>query len=1124
MKRGLWVLLLVWTAAGQVEQGTITGTVNDTSGAVVPGARVAVTNTKTGVASVTQTNGEGHYTLPYMPPGQYEVAVTKEGFDKARVEGVNLTVGLTATINVTLRPGSLQQEVVVTSTAVMLEQQNSSLGNVVGSRQILELPLLGRNPYSLVQLAPGVLPKGSAGVGPIVNGGRSNTSEVLLDGAETRNSTTNDIAYTPPLETVQEFKVITNNFSSEYGRSGGGVLTAATRSGTNELHGSFYEFLRNDKLNANGWTNNRSGLARSTFRRNEYGIAGGGPVYIPRLYNGRNRTFFFANWEQVPQRSPDNIRVTAPTLAQRNGDFSQTFTNRAQLIQIFDWTTTRPDPTRAGRFIREQFPDNRIPSSRFDPIALKAMTFLPPPNRDELVNNYVLNNTRQNDTGKLFFRIDHNIGSKQRWFFTFGRQKNDQFTPGVNAGFPGEGVNGEQGLIGSRAKSAVLSDTVTFRPELIAEFRASTTRRIIIATPRSVGFDLTQLGFSKDLKDRALYLLFPRFTISDSTALGPDRASYFNDTEQAEEFQGHVTWVRGRHSTKAGFDYTFQTFNVFRPERPSGFYDFGRAFTQGPDPVTASATAGYGVATFLLGVPTGGSFSLDPSLATSQRFYGWYFQDDWKIRRNVTLNLGIRYEYQTPWNDRFDQLGYFDPDFTDPLTKQKGLLRFTGRDGNPRYQSDPDKNNFAPRVGVAWQFRKSMVFRAGYGLFYFPGSGGIGAGASDLGSGFLAQTSVFLGDPPPAPNTPPAGASLARPFQAGFFVPPSTGVGSSIGTAFREWVTPYNQHWNANIQYMIARDLLVEAAYVGSRGQRIWVNRDRTAVSTQFLSLGTALDDLVPNPYFGVIPTGSLSVAQVRRSQLLKPFNHYTGVSRFRDAVGDSVYHGFTLRADKSMGHGLSLQAAYTVSKLIDDVQERFGGRTNFIDPNNLRISRSVGEYDRPQFLVFNYIYELPWGQGRRWISRGVAGRVVGNWQLSGITMFGKGFPIVITGPNNTRLPGVSATALRVKSPILPEGQQSIDGWFDPGAFGPAPTFSLGNDSRTQPNLRAPGIKTFDLGLSRSQRIRERMNLQFRAEFFNAFNTPQFNEPNGSVTATNFGQITSAGGARQIQMGLRLSY
>ena len=328
-----------------------------------------------------------------------------------------------------------------------------------------------------------------------------------------------------------------------------------------------------------------------------------------------------------------------------------------------------------------------------------------------------------------------------------------------------------------------------------------------------------------------------------------------------------------------------------------------------------------------------------------------YFQDDWKVSRSLTLNLGVRWEYQAPWTDRFDQLGFFDPDAIDPLTKRPGVLRFTGLDGNPRHQTDPDRNNIAPRVGLAWQFHSKSVLRAGYGMFYFPGSGGVGAGASDLGSGFLAQTPVFLGNPPAAPNTPPAGASIARSFEAGFFTAPSTSVGASIGTAFRPWVTPFNHQWNFNLQHALTPSLLVEAAYVGNRGQRIWINRSRTAVDASNLSLGAALDDLVPNPYFGVIPTGALSVAQVRRSQLLQPYNHYTGVTRFRDPVGDSIYHGFTLRVDKQFSHGLSFQAAFTGGKQIDNVGERFGGRSSFLDPNNLALSRSTGEEDRPPTL-----------------------------------------------------------------------------------------------------------------------------------------------------------------------------
>jgi len=1125
MKKLFVVFLLVsLSALAQVEQATLTGTVTDQTGALVPDVRVVVKNRETGVEIATKTNTEGNYRIPYLHPGAYDVSAEAQGFKKARITGVSLTVGLTGTVDIVMEVGAVQAEVTIVANAVMLEQQSASLGAVIGSAQMLELPLLGRNPYALLLGSPGVLPKGGAGSGPIVSGGRSNTSEILLDGAETRNSTTNDIAFTPPLEAVQEFKIITNSFSSEYGRSGGGVLTAATRSGTNDFHGSFYEFFRNNVLNANSWLSNRQGLTKSPLRRNEYGFAVGGPALIPKAYNGRDKTFFFFNWEKVPQRSPDDISSTVPTAAERNGDFSGTLDGSGNLIRVYDPLTTRADPARAGRYIRDQFAGNRIPTARFDPIALKIMQYFPLPNRTSRTQNLALNNSRANDLWKMFLRVDHTLGTKHRLFFSHGRQAQDQNTPGVNLAFPPEGVNGEQGKISNRPKLAVLSDTVTFRPNLLGEFRASLSRNIITTEPRSAGFDFTQLGLPSYLKAQARQFMFPRIDTGDVTSLGPDRASYFTDAEHAIEFQGHLTWIHGTHAVKTGVDRTFQAFNVTRAERPSGYYTFARGFTQGPDPATSSAGAGFGVATLLLGAPTGGQFSLDPSLSASQKYYSWYLQDDWKASRTLTLNLGLRWEYQSPWTDRYNQLAWFDPDATEPLTKAKGTLRFAGRDGNPREQSTPDKNNFAPRIGLAWQFQKRTVLRAGWGLFFSPGSGGIGGGASDLGSGFLTQTSIYLGPPQAATNTPPPGASLADPFKTGLIQPPATGVGSSVNTAFRDWVTPFAQQWNINFQRTLSSDTLVEAAWIGSRGQRLWVNRSRTAVSTQYLSLGPALDDLVDNPWYGVITTGNLSARQVRRSALLQPFNHYTGVARFRDAIGDSVYHAFTLRLEKKAMRSLTVNVSYTLGKLIDNVQERFSGRTGLLDPNNLSLSRSIADFDRPQYFVVNYIYEFPWGKGKRWLQHGPLAAIAGNWQLSGITTFGAGTPVVITGPNDTHLPGVGGYASRLKSPVIPADQRNIDRWFDTTAFAPAPAYTLPNGSRTEPNLRNPGINTTDLGLSRTQRIGERVNLQFRAEFFTAFNMPQFAEPNGSITNVNFGKIVSAGGNRNIQLGLRMTY
>jgi hypothetical protein len=1119
----LFAMVLFAAAAltAQVEQASITGLVTDPTGASIPNAKVKITNADTQVSARGETNGQGNYNFPFLPHGSYSVLVEKEGFASGRVTGVRLQVGLTATINVTLKPGTLQQEITVTASAALLDEQNSSLGNVVSSQQIVQLPLSGRNPYALLSLAPGVTPSGNAGTGPIISGGRSNTSGVLFDGQETRNTSTNDIAYTPPLETVAEFKVITNNFSAEYGRSGGGILTAAGRSGTNRITGSAYEFFRNNVLNANGWTNNRNGLKRNPVRHNEFGISLGGPVYIPRVYDGKNKTFFFFNYEKIQDRSPDNITATVPSAAQRAGDFSQTF-NGANQIRVYDPSTTIANPAVAGGYIRTQFPGNIIPGSRIDPIAKNLLTYYPTPTLGGLSNNYAVSATRANAPTKYYGRVDENIGDKHRFFFRYGLTVSPANTPAyTDLAFPGEGTNCNQGNVKSRPWVAAVSDTTTLRPNLIGEFRLSYTRQINTCNPRSDGFDLTKLGLPSYLKSASSDLRFPLFDVTDFTSLGPARASHYTDAENTPEGQAHITWLKGSHSIKGGIDYLFLAFNIFRPDHPSGNFQFTRAYTQGPDPAVAGATAGYGLATLLLGAPTGGTFTVGPSLAASQRSYNVYLQDDWKLTRKLTLNLGARWEYQTPFTERYNQLAYFDPALTDPITGLKGVLNFTIA-GN-RYQSVPNQKNIAPRFGLAYKFLNNTVFRAGYGIFYLPGSGGVGASPGDLGSGSQASTAVFLGQAPAAPNTPPAGASLGNPFVTGLLRYPDTLIGSGIGAVLPNWLTPLNQQWNASFQRTLFNTYLVEAAYLGSRGQHIWTNIAANAADPKYLSLGAQLNALVPNPFFGKITSGSLSPASIRQSSLLIPYPQYSSINNIRASVGDSVYHAFTLRVDRRIAKGLLFQSSYTFSKLIDNVQERFAGRSSFTNPYNLRQSRSISDNDRAQIFVSNFVYELPLGTGKRWAGRGPVGKLVGNWQLSGIFTADSGQPVVITGPNNTQLPGISAYALRLKNPNLTSGQ-SIDRWFETTAFAAAPLYSLGSDSRTQPNLRNPGILNLDLGMSRYQPITERIKLQFRAEMFNSTNRVNFGAPQGSVTAVNFGQITTASAGRAVQLGLRLTF
>lgn len=1124
LSAALLVAAIPSASFGQAEQGGIAGSIIDPSGASMAKVRVAATNLATGAVTRVETTEEGYYKIPYLPAGKYSMVMESAGFTTYKVADVPVLVGQITTIDATLKPGGLHEEVTVTANALAVEQVSSSLGYVSGATQILELPT-GRSPYALLALSPGVINTGNAGTGPIVSGGRSNTSAILFDGQDTRNNSTLDNAYTPPQEAVQEVRFITNSFSAEYGRSAGGVVVAAGKSGSNRLHGSAYDYLRNDKLNANSWSNNRNNVLRGRQRRNDYGFTLSGPVVLPRVYDGRNKTFFFFNWEQSNDHGVSTPTATVPTARQMSGDFSQTLTSSGALIRIYDPMTTAADSTQKSGYGRLPFAGNLLPESRFDPIMKKVLGYFPEPTlavSPTLRANWSMNFANIVKTSRWFTRADHNFGDRNKMFFRFGYQTSPRKSPYTNIAFPGEGTNGG-GNQEAVAHTAGLSDTHTFSPNLVGEFRAGYTRSITKLTPLSVGFDITSLGLPGYLKAASADALFPRFNVTDFTAIGPDRASHNVDAETTPEFQAHFTWLKGAHAVKTGYDLLICAFNTFRPDYPSGLFSFGRAYTQGPDPGTASANAGYGLVSAMLGAPDSGQFTIGPSLALLQPSNNLYLQDDWKVLRNLTVNLGLRFEYQTPFKERYNHLAYFDPAGTEPVTGRTGVLTMTSP--AHRYPSNPN-HNWAPRVGLAWTFLPKTVFRAGYGVFFAPGSGGVGSSPGDLGSGSSVSTGTYFGQTPAAPNTPVAGSSLANPFVTGLRPYPNSLVGSGIGAIWPEWPTPTNHMWNANIQRSVGSNLLVEAAYIGSRGLRIWNNFNRNATFPQYLSMGTQLNSLVPNPFYGKISIGTMSAATVRQGILLVPYQQYAGsINQIRASVGDSVYHGFTLRAERSFSKGLMFQVSYTGAKLIDNVNERFLGGANFINPYNMRLSRSISAADVNRRLVANWVYELPFGRGKRFLSHGIGGMILGNWQTSGILSAQTGTPISIAAAcTMSGVSGLGCYANRMKSAILPDGQRSMDRWFDTTAYANPGPYSFGSGSRTEPNLRNPGSFSFDSILSRWQPIKERMRLQYRAEFYNILNHPNLGAPSAGITSSTFGVISSKNGNRTMIMALRLEF
>jgi hypothetical protein len=596
------------------------------------------------------------------------------------------------------------------------------------------------------------------------------------------------------------------------------------------------------------------------------------------------------------------------------------------------------------------------------------------------------------------------------------------------------------------------------------------------------------------------------------------------------QFQYHVTYLRNRHKFKIGTDLQLLRLSTFNTIAPTGRYFFDRNYTQGPDPTVRASNSGHGLASLLLGVPVSGNLSFGPALKIYGRYYSFYLQDDFQITNKLTANLGLRYEYTTPWAEKWGRIGYFDFNGTEPVTGLKGTYK---RLQPGEYIYDPRKKNFSPRVGLAYRLNSKTVIRTA-GAIFFAANDTLNAGTSDWGNGEYILNEASLGTPSAFPNTPPPGGSWSNPFAGGYLSTPSrseTFAGQNLRTYNRNHPLGVVYDWTFNIQRMITPTVLVEAGYVGSRTLHMAQNRFYNQNDPLLLPLGSRLLEQVPNPYYGKIASGPLSFPTVERRHLLRPYPQYLQFLVPRDGYGDASYQGFTLRVDKQYSQGLTLSAAYTISKTFTNCFESATGERGpqnaLYNPN---YSRSLETNDVPERLVLSYMYELPFGKGKRFASQGIGASVLGNWEVSGIAVFQGGIPLRIAASDQT---GLADFALNVgrgnrsKDPVLPSSERTTDRWFDTSAFTLAAPFTMPNDGLNQGRLRDPGRRNFDVSFIRSQKFKERFNAQFRAEFYNLFNTPFLSLGNGSsvtVNAPQFGKILSGTSPRNVQLGLRFVF
>ncbi|MSV29165.1 MAG: hypothetical protein EXQ52_10555 [Bryobacterales bacterium] len=1050
----LCLLLAIFSLPAFPQGATVLGRITDSSGAVIAGAQVTATQEDTLSIRASATNGEGYFAIPSLGVGRYTIAVESKGFNSEKRTGLLLQIGQTVRADFELKPGEVSTSVDVQAMLPVIQTETSSVGAVVDTKQILGVPLNGRSLFSLLALAPGI--QGSGTNTSVGGGPRNQFNNFTVDG-----TTNNDVisgrleGAFPSLDTVSEFEVINANAGAEHGR-GGAQIKVITKSGTNQFHGSLYEYNRNREFAAR----NYFAAANPAFNRNEFGGSLGGPVRLPR-YNGRNRTFFFFSYEGLRERSPRVNTMTVPTAQQRSGDFS------ALALPIID-------PLAGGT----PFPGNQIPANRITDTSKALLDYFPLPNRAGGFNfQTALSNQPTLDNWSL--RIDHTFTDKDR---IYGRYFSFTNGPYFSAGPATEKFG--NGLFGFLDRNANFSYIRNVKPNLTNEFKFGYVFNDNFRNTANPDLDLSRLipglpAISRGAGGVPSIDILGFTTITENT--GTFSGGFFR--QWSHQYIDNLTWVKGKHIVKAGFDMNFaKSFDglAIRPY-PRGLFTFRSNFTRNA------------LADFLLGFPLTAqrSSAFNGSTQPGASVLGYYVQDDWKISPRLTLNFGLRYEIATRWEDRDGQYANFDlktkrivvPEKDggiSPLAIQRLLTQLpvaTNKEANfPSKLIGGDHNNVSPRFGFAYRIAQKTVVRGGYGI-YFGSLFGAQVLASDKNPPFvLTETTESQS------NTVPT-LSFARAFPGAGNIPANPTI-----TAFDPNLkNGYSQQWNLTFERELIGSTSLRLTYLGNRYLQTWRGYD-------------------------INQPRSFSAGPIQPQRPIQPW----GAITYYDSGGSWFSNSLQVGVIKRFSHGLLFQSEYQFLRAIGE--ETYGGPQ---DVRNFRADRAPLSGLARHVLRVNYLYDLPFGKGKRFLNYpGAANYILGGWQIAGITSALSGTPFSVSF-NSTVLGSPSGRA-----DLVGDGKLSgptIARWFNPGAFVVPPAFTFGNSGRNI--LLGPGALTFDFSLYKNFTFLDRLNLQFRSEFFNVMNKANFGNPasNISVPAT-VGVISSAAPARVIQFGLRLTF
>jgi len=1105
------VALCTACARGQAGRAEIFGTVRDPSGLPVASAVVHAASAQTGIVVAATASSAGEYHFFALPAGIYELTAAGPGFSPQRRSDIEIHAADRIALDFDLQVGQANQYVEVTAGAPMLQTATGTFSFVVDETKVSTVPLDGRNFVPLIALGSGVaLPPGSTAspsLLPRINGSRPRTSEYIYDGVSVLQPEPGQVAYYPMLDAIDDFRVQISSYSAEYGRSNGGVIQVNTKSGTNEFHGTLFEYLRNEVLNARNYF--APAGATPPFKRNQYGFVLGGPVQ-------HNKTFFLVDWQGTRLRIGNTRISTVPATADRAGVYP---------TPVYDPATTRKDAS--GAWIRDPFPDNTIPSTRFDTAAQGILSRYPFPNvlvngKEATANNYQRVAIDSTDQDQAETRLDRNFGDRRRVFgrYTYLHDNSSPGTPLPDGS--GALTSGVIGLTETRAHALATEYDYELSARSMNQARFGFTRR---------GFNRASLLGSQSASDAtgipnipstAFGNAYPIFQIAGYQQIGPTESANSQFTTSVTQFLDTFSTVKRSHSIKLGADIRLERLDVLQPPDPTGLFSFSTIFTSGLSKAgTPVAKTGSSVASFLLGQVN--SFNIDAQqnfIRPRATIAEFFVQDDWKATSRLSLGLGLRYTLNFPSKEANDQGAVFN------LATQE--LDFLGKNGFPRAARKLDWTDFGPRVSLAFRVTDSFVIRSGYGLVWIE-QAGITTPFTTPYFPFIQSVSQHSLDNIHAAFALAQGPSVE-------IVPPNpdSGLGQGVFSVDRNTGSGYAQQWNFTLQKTFGNTWSAEMGYLGSKLTRLGVpDTNLNQLPAADLALGPQLTKQVPNPFYGQIPpSSSIGGPTIAAQQLLRPYPRFTTVTLFRNNIGNSTYHAFQAHLERRFSSGLTLTAAYTFSKLIDDASSVFdasiltGPIANFpvADSYNRRLEKDLSNGDIPHVFSSAFVYELPFGKGRRVSLSGWKDAIAGGWEIAGVIRVQSGLPLAVTQVTNFNAFAGFGTQRpnRIADPSLDASLRGASGWFDTDAFTIAPQFTIGNSSRNP--VRGPGYQAADMMAGKKFPITERANFEFRAEAFNVSNTPPLGQPNGVAGSPGFGSITSAFDPRVFEFTARVNF